>query len=259
MSLVNYQRDGRIARITLNRPEKLNALNDEIVVELRTTLETFDADSEAWIAILSGEGRSFCSGADIQQRQLRPLADMVRLGGPSGRGAAKVRDLFLHFVNWKPVITAVHGYAVGGGLSLALQGDVVVAAENTVFQITEVARGLNGRSLVALMRERGAATFANEAALTARYFSAREAYTHGLINLVVPDGKHLEAATQFAEAIVAHPPLSVRAAVKARRLDLERAVLQTNVVERHDLHLTADFQEAVHAFVEKRAPVYRAR
>ncbi len=253
--LIDYERKSRIAYITLRRPEKLNALTDEMTIRLRDTLERFDQDTEAWVAILRGEGRAFCAGADAANRQARPLEELERLGGTSGRNAV-IQHLFHRFVNYKPIIGAVHGYAIGGGFSIALQCDLVVASEDTKFQITEVGRGLNGLHHLALMRERGAYTFGLEAAMTSRYFGADEALRHGVINLVATVNSHVEAAEALAEAILENPPLAVRALVRVRRIWMQRTEGETEALEDPHLHLTKDFKEAVSAFIEKREPTF---
>jgi len=126
----------------LNRPEKLNAATDQLVEEVNDALFEFDADPELRVAILSGAGRAFCSGADVQQRQLRTREELRRLGGPAGRRSRE--NGLADAVNWKPVIAAVHGWALGLGYSLSQSCDLVVAAAGTKFQIREVQRGLGG-------------------------------------------------------------------------------------------------------------------
>ena len=105
MALVTYERDGEVATITLNRPDKLNAFSDELVGALSDELHRFDMDDEAHVAILCGNGRAFSSGADVKQRQLRSREEFLRLGGPQGRGTHS-SDLLTKAVNWKPVIAA---------------------------------------------------------------------------------------------------------------------------------------------------------
>ena len=102
-ALVDYQREDEIVTLTLNRPDKLNAFNDELVGALSDALHRFDMDDEAQIAILTGSGRAFSTGADVKQRQLRSREEFLRLGGPQGRGTHSA-DLLTKSVNWKPVI-----------------------------------------------------------------------------------------------------------------------------------------------------------
>lgn len=141
--LVQYECQDKIATLRLNRPEKLNAFTDELVMALDEALHRFDVDPDANVAIIVGNGRAFSSGADVHQRQLRSREEFERLGGPSGRGAHS-GDLLIKSVNWKPVITAVHGYVLGLAIGIVLDSDLIVAETGTQFQVTEVPRGLGG-------------------------------------------------------------------------------------------------------------------
>jgi enoyl-CoA hydratase/carnithine racemase len=254
MALVEYQRDGGIVTLTLNRPEKLNAFSDELVGVLGEALHRFDTDSEAEIAILCGNGRAFSSGADVHQRQLRSREEFVKLGGPQGRGTHSA-DLLTKAVNWKPVIAAPHGYVLGLSVGIVLECDLIVAEEGTKFQITETSRGLGAGKYWALMHYRGGGAFTMEAALTGRFFTAEEAFKANLINRVAPKGKYLEVARGLAEEVLKNPPLSVRSTVRMRRyyMDrLSREVMFMGAPEK--LYLSEDFGEAARAFAEKRKP-----
>src|SRR5437667_10823058 len=204
-----YETKGPICHIILNRPEKLNAANDQLVEDVNDALFEFDADDELQVAILSGAGRAFCSGADVRQRQLRTREELKRLGGPAGR---RSRENGLgDAVNWKPVIAAVHGYALGLGYSLSQSCDLVVAAAGTKFQIREVQRGLaSGQHWVATWFWTGS-RFANEVALTGRMFTAEEAHQHGMVNRVVPGAEVIPTAEALAAQILDNPPLALRA------------------------------------------------
>lgn len=159
----------------------------------------------------------------------------------------------IKFVNWKPVIGAVHGYAMGMALGLALECDLLVAAENTKFQVTEIPRGLSGCRYWALLRFRSTCAFADEVSLTGRYFSAQEAKDNGLITAIAPDGKHVEYAMNYAEQILKNPPLSARSTVRIRRWYMEQAAQQVLLyADAIKLHLTEDFKESARAFAEKR-------
>jgi enoyl-CoA hydratase/carnithine racemase len=252
--LVEYACADRIATITLNRPEKLNAFNDELVMALGAALRRFDADSDAHVAILCGRGRAFSSGADVHQRQLRSREEFERLGGPQGFGAHS-GDLLTRAVNWKPVIAAPHGYVLGLAVGIVLECDLVVAEAGTRFQITETPRGLGGAKYWGLMHFRGAGAFATEMALTGRFFTAEEALAAGVLNRVAPGGTHLQAARELAEAVAKNPPLSVRATVRSRRWYMDRLGREiTMQMAPLKLYLTEDFQEAARAFTEKRPP-----
>lgn len=252
--LVEYNRDGPVVTIALNRPEKLNAFNDDLVAAVQDALRKFDADPEAHIAIIHGNGRAFSSGADVQQRQLRSREEFERLGGPQAFGAHSA-DLLTKSVNWKPVIAAAHGYVLGLAIGLVFECDLVVAAEGTKFQITETSRGLGASKYWGLLNFRGAAAFGTEVALTGRFFSAEEAQAAGLINRIAPEGKHLDVAKELAAEVCKNPPLSVRATVRTRRWAMDKIgreiMMQTAPLK---LYLTEDFQEAAKAFTEKRPP-----
>jgi len=257
---VDYRCEDGVATITLNRPEKLNAFSDHLVLELASALRRFDIDDKAHVAILHGEGRAFSSGADVMQRQLRTKEEFGKHGGPQGWGA-NASDLFTRAVNWKPVISAPHGYAIGMGLGMVLETDLVVAEEGTRFQVTETRRGLAGARYWALLNFRGAGSFGVEVVLTGRYFTAEEGLEHGVFDRVAPKGQHLAVARELALQIAANPPLSVRATVRTRRWYVENAnreaYVQTNPLK---LHLSEDFAESARAFAEKREPKpYRGR
>jgi enoyl-CoA hydratase/carnithine racemase len=249
---IRYECRDRVATITFNRPQKLNAFNDAMVMRLADVLHEFDIDPQADVAVLRGEGRAFSSGADVHQRQLRSDEDLKRHGGSQGWGA-HAADLFTRAINWKPVIAAPHGFAVGLGLGMVLESDMVVAEEGTRFQVTETSRGLASSRYWALLNFRGAGSFATEAALTGRFFTAEEALAAGVIDRVAAKGQHLAQADELARQIAANPPLSVRATVRTRRWYMDQAereaYLQTNPLK---LHLTEDFKESARAFAEKR-------
>lgn len=254
-SVVTYECKDGIATITLNRPEKLNAFNDDMVRELMAVFNRFDLDDDANCAILCGAGRAFSSGADVRARQLRSSEDLRKGGGPSAQNA-KSSDIMTRSINWKPVIAAVQGYAVGLGTGLALGCDLVVAETGAKFQITETPRGLAGSGkLMVLMAYRGQGSFATEVTLTGRFFTSEEAYAAGVIDRVAPQGKYMDVARELAVAINRNPPLAVRASVMVRRWHIEDLAREANrYAGLTKLYLTEDFAEATKAFVEKRPP-----
>ena len=257
---IGYEVRDRIARIELKRPQKHNALTLALIAYLSKMIDRFDADESADVAILSGEGKSFCSGADVAESQmasreeLEKARDQMSVGHP-------FFELFSRSFSNKPVIAALHGNVLGLGLGLALDCDLIVADAEARHQVTETPRGLGGYRHWALMKARGAAAFADEVCITGRPFTAREAFEAGLFNRVAEPGRVLDEALEMAGQIVSCPPLSVRETVRVRRWHfskLKREVaFQTEPVK---LHLTEDFAEAVSAFAAKRpAGPFKAR
>jgi enoyl-CoA hydratase/carnithine racemase len=252
--LVLYECADRVATISLNRPEKLNAVSDEVVAQLADALRRFDLDPEAEVAILTGKGRAFSSGADVHQRQLRSREEFQKHGGPQGWGNNS-SDLFTRAVNWKPVIAAVHGYVLGLALGLTLECDLIVAEAGTRFQLTETSRGLGASRYWALFHYRNAAAFGDEIALTGRFFTAEEGMAAGLFNRVAPAGQHIEVARELALQVAKNPPLSVRSTVRTRRWYMDRLIKEAIfIAQPFQLYLTEDFKEAATAFAEKRPP-----
>src|ERR1700683_4830502 len=194
-SLVSYDCKDRIAQIRLERPDKLNAMNLQLVSELLEAVYHFDTDDTAWVGIISGAGRSFCAGADINER----------VGTPHGRGvtSAPFSDVLLQrFQHYKPVISAVHGHACGAGFTLALDSDLIIADETAQFQITEVVRGIDGTQLWARLGLRVRGSFADDLASKGRACSASEASEVGLGNPLVPADNHLQGALALVESLL---------------------------------------------------------
>jgi enoyl-CoA hydratase/carnithine racemase len=256
--VVTYeQRDG-IAYITLNRPEVLNALNDELLKQLRDAMFQLDGDPDAMVGIISGAGTSFCSGADIRQRQLRPKEELAKLGSPQGRGA-HIEEIMQGFTNWKPAIAAVHGFAVGGGLHIALMCEMIVAEEGAKFFIPELKRGLWVANFWYLLSHRAGGGFATDVCMTGRTWTAAEGLQRGAVDRLAPPGGRLKVAEELAAVMMANPPLAVREAVEIRRGAMQEIELKSRLQRHRALHLTEDFRESAMAFAEKRRPVFRGR
>lgn len=258
MALVEYTLQDQIAHLVLNRPEKLNAFSDEMSQALTDALYQFYDDEQAMIAIISGNGRAFCSGADVKQRQLRPQAEMQKLGGPAGR-EGNFRQPFFKPPQGKPIIAAMHGYVYGAGLRIALYCDLTVAAKGTKFQVTEVPRGINGIPFWLMLNERGAGAFADDVCMTGRVWVAEEGLRYNVLNRLAEPGEHVHEAEKLAREVLNNPPLAVRAVVEARRAALDKLDVEAHAIRPRTLHLTEDFRESALAFVEKRRPVYKGR
>ena len=253
---VDYRREGRIAYITLNRPQSLNAVNDQLEDDLKGALHDYDLDEEAWVAILYGTGRCFCAGADVKQR----FANMAP-GERDRRSTGRSPEGYLgRCVNWKPVIAAVHSYVLGAGISIALECDLIAASEDAQFGITETKRGLPAGGVWAKAQNFMPSKVTTELLLTGEPMPASELYRLGLINRLVPPGQHLQAAEELAENVLKAPPLAVRAGVRLSRWNWVRKAAETDLyLQPLQLHLTEDFKESSRAFVEKRQPAYRGR
>ena len=253
---MTYERKGRLAYIMFNRPQSLNAVNRQFEDDLHEALLEFDVDDEAWVAIIHGAGRAFCAGADIKQRfvEMTPQESARRERGPNPEGYLG------RSINWKPVIAAVHGYALGAGIVIAAECDMIVASEDARFGITETRRGLAGGRIWAKVNAFMPSKIASEMVITGEPVEAAELYRLGLINRLVPPGFHLTAAEALAEKVLKAPPLATRVGVKLTRRQWVQAGadadMQTLPLK---LHLSEDFKEASRSFVEKRPPEYGAR
>lgn len=213
MSSVIYDKRDRIAHVTLNRPEAMNALDDRMNAELWEVWRDFNEDPTVDVAILAGAGRAFCAGADLKsfipKWEHASLLDARRnaargIGGGITRGQHRIT---------KPIIAAVHGYAIGGGFELALACDIRVAAESATFGVFEVRRGLHqgDGGLVRLVAIAGVAV-ALDLTLTGREVPAEEALRLGLVTKVVPADQVRSTAESYARAILNNSQQAIRSA-----------------------------------------------
>jgi len=251
-----YSRKEKIGYITFNRPQALNAVNDQFESDLHAALLEFDTDVDAWVAIIHGEGRSFCAGADIKQR----LANMTPQQRARRERGNNPESYLGRSINWKPVIAAIHGYALGAGMAIAAECDLIVASEEARFGITETRRGLPGGRVWAKVNAFMPSKIVSEMVITGEQLGAQELYRLGLINRLVPTGEHLNAAEELAKTVLKTPPLASRAGVRlSRRQWVQPAADADMYIQTLKLHLTEDFKESSQAFVEKRQPQYKAR
>jgi enoyl-CoA hydratase/carnithine racemase len=254
---VDYEKEGNIAIFTLNRPEALNSLNMETVQELRDAITDFRDDAALRVGIVTGAGdRAFCAGADIKDT----LPFMQEHSRDQWNFPASVwRGLEL----WKPLIAAVNGYALGGGLELALSCDIRIASEKARFATTEVTLGLipgfGGTQRLPRMLPWCKAA---ELLLMGKMIDAQEAYRIGLVNTVVPPEQVMSTAREWAETISQAAPLAVRAAkeamIRGSEMTLEEGLRLENALVAY-LTGTEDFNEGITSFVEKREPDYQGK
>ncbi len=254
---LNYEKKGRIAIFTLNRPDVLNALNSQLQSELREALVDFRDDNELWVGIITGAGeKAFCAGADIKEFLPTLKENLDRLW-------AIPPPLKHGFELWKPIIAAINGWCLGGGLELALACDIRIASENARLGLAEVTVGMmpGGGGTQRLPRAIPLAKAA-EMIFTGRPIDSQEAYRIGLVNKVVPLGQLMSAAIEMAEDICKVGPLAVRASKQALYtgidISLEKGLLfERAMMER--IMKTEDFIEGTKAFVEKRKPKFEGK
>jgi len=249
---VNYRHEGRIAVITLNRPEALNAINDELGKELDRFIIDFRDNSDLWVAIICGTGRAFCAGADIKQRGAGILGRQTGLD-----------DVGRPDQIWKPFIAAIQGYCLGAGLEIALTCDLRIAAEDARFGQPEVNMGIipgaGGTQRLPRFIPRAKAA---ELIFMGQQIDAQEAYRIGLVNKVVPLDQLMTTAMQWAEIISQAGPLQVRAAKEAMLRGYNVPLEEGLRIERelqNRAAATEDFKEAGRAFVEKRKPKWQGK
>lgn len=213
MNKVVYEKKDRIAYITLNRPEAMNALDDELNKELWDIWNDFNRDGDVEAAIVTGAGKAFCTGADLktfipkwEHATMLDIRNNVAtgIGGGITRGQHKIT---------KPIIAAVNGYAIGGGFELALASDIRIASERAKFGVFEVRYGLHqgDGGLVRLVGIAGVAT-ALDLTLTGREVSAEEAFRLGLVNKVVPHERLIPTSEEYAKMILANSQQAIRSA-----------------------------------------------
>ena len=244
-----------IMTVTLNRPERLNALHPPANAELGEVFDDFAADDDMWVAIVTGEGRGFSAGNDLRYQ----AEGGERVPAPKGFGGLSSR-----FDLTKPVYAAVNGVAMGGGFEIALSCDIIIASENAVFALPEPKVGLAALAggLQRLPRQIGSKR-ALGMILTGRHVSAQEGYELGFVNAVVPHDKLMEETRRWVGMTLECAPLSIRASkdVVYRSLDMES--LQESMAVRYDsvaaLNQSQDFIEGPRAFAEKRPPNWQGR
>jgi enoyl-CoA hydratase len=253
--LVNPQIAPYVGHIQLNRPKELNALNLELMLEIKQALIDFDQDDSIRAIVISGNERAFAAGADIKQMAGRNAIDMLKID---------------QFTTWdsirktkKPIIAAVSGFALGGGCELAMICDMIIASETAQFGQPEISIGVmpGAGGTQRLTRIVGKAK-AMEMVLTGQFISAEEAKAYGLVNKIVPIEFYLSEAVKLASTIAEKSPIAVQMAkesvLKAYEMPLQEALF----FERKNFYMlfaTEDQKEGMQAFIEKRKATFKGQ
>ena len=256
---ISQELRGRVAILTLNRPEAMNAINMKMRGELRTALDELKRDAQVDAVILTGAGeKAFSAGMDLREFATMnaniPVAEMKRYRWEQGEGIAAFD---------KPIIAAINGLAIGGGVELTLLCDFAFAADHSSFAFGEVKRGLiPGNGGTQRLSRRVGTARALDMILTGRTVTAAEALSIGLVQYVVPQNELIEQALKLAEMMAANAPVAVRSAKAAihRGADLTLADgLRLEQDMASFLYTTEDSKEGPKAFLEKRPAVWKGQ
>ena len=242
---VDYEKNNKIAIITLNRPDRLNAQGREISEGVKESFDKFEADKDARVAIFTGKGRAFSAGVDINEVAGTPIPLMPY----------KVVGAVT-----KPVIAAVNGFSLGAGCLLMLSCDIKIAAESAKIGMPEIQRAI-AYTPMRLFIQRIPACAVMELVLTGEHISAQRAYEFGMINKVVPDEELMPEAMKIAERIAELSPWAIRKIKEAALKALAPSKEDLDQEEKLRLltRTSEDFQEAVKAFQEKRKPNFKVK
>ena len=252
---VNPEYKKHVALIELNRPKELNALNLQLMGELRDALKQLDNDDNVRAIILTGNEKAFAAGADIKQMANKSAVDMLIID---------------QFSTWdqirktkKPLIAAVSGFALGGGCELAMTCDMIIASETAKFGQPEIKIGVmpGAGGTQRLTKAIGKAK-AMELVLTGRFISADEAERYGLVNKVVPVEMYMHEAVTLATEIAQMSPIAAQLAKESVNRSFETHLDEGLTFERKNFYLTfasEDQSEGMQAFIEKRRPEYKGR
>lgn len=258
---IDYVKKGRLAYVTINRPEAMNALDPAHYDEMVRVWADFRDDDEVWIAILTGAGdKSFSAGADLKTLIPR-MSSLARAGEDAGNW--NFGGITRGFQTWKPIIAAVNGYALAGGMEMVLGCDLRIAAENAKFGTAEVKWGIMcGAGGTQRLPRAIPMVKAMEILLTGEPIDAQEAYRLGLVNKVVPQAQLMEETEKLANLLLERGPLALRATKQAVLQGLDRPLndgLDLELELFTQLVKTEDAMEGPRAFAEKRKPNFKGK
>ncbi len=263
MSII-YEKKERIAIITINRPEVRNALDFEAIEALNKAWIDFRDDPNLWVAIITGAGdKAFSAGADVRKigefySKLSSAERLEMAEKEPGLGGI-TRNLEI----WKPIIAAINGYCLAGGMEIALSCDIRIASENAVFGLTEARLGIMpGAGGTQRLPRLIPLAKALEMMLLAKRLDAQEALQIGLVNKVLPLSELMSTAMEMAQTICERGPLAVRAIKKAVLRGLEMPLREGLLLEQYlaePLRQSEDAKEGIRAFIEKRKPEFKGK
>ena len=251
------------AVVTLNRPDRLNAMSIDLVLALDRILHELADDNDTWVVVLTGAGRSFCSGLDLKDHGVVPNIDGLTVGRIAQRAMRAYSRLVLTLRRLpQPVLCAVNGPAYGGGMCLSLAAELRIASDTATFNATGIVNGLTSTEMAAswlLPRLIGAA-HSNDLLLTGRVVEAEEALRMGLVSRVVPEDEVLPTALEMAGRMCGYSPYGLAMTKDVLWVNLENPSLEAavEIEDRNQLMLgfTENLSEAMRAFAEGRDPVY---
>jgi enoyl-CoA hydratase len=253
--LINKEAAKFVAHIQLNRPKELNALNAQLMTELRDALQEMDTDDTIHAVVLSGNEKAFAAGADIKEMADKSTIDMYL------EDKFSVWDAIRKIK--KPIIAAVSGFALGGGCELAMMCDMIVASETARFGQPEIKIGvMPGAGGTQRLTRAVGKVRAMEMILTGKFISAEEALQAGLINKIVPVELYLEEAVKLAAEIAKMPSIAVRIAKETVLKAYETSLEEGLAFERKNFYLlfsSEDQKEGMKAFIEKRKAEFEGR
>jgi len=253
--IVNEQIAEHIALIQLNRPKELNALNLELMGEVRDALKALDANDSVRVIIITGNDRAFAAGADIKQMGNKNAIDMLKID---------------QFTTWdqikktkKPIIAAVSGFALGGGCELVMHCDCVVASETAQFGQPEIKIGvMPGAGGTQRLPSAVGKALAMEMVLTGEFIGAERALQAGLINKIVPVELLMDETIKMAKNMARNSPIALQMAKEAVLKSFESSLAEGLSFERKNFYMlfaTEDQKEGMAAFVEKRKPIFHGK